>query len=212
MRTRGRQSRPKVAKVGSKGHFWSASASLFEDKVAPCCLCKKHTIYYVLTTLAGSGHPLLGSRRGFATSWSYTSFFSPLFRPPGTPRGTPRQPKWVPRPLKATPKAPQNRLKIAAGTHLGAQAAQEVQKGTRLKQKWVQNRYETCFASTPGYEEIRNEDVLIIDYISAAALRMWKKIRSASPPVFNRKASWHRGGLGEAHLDFRLSLHLIKIL
>ena len=175
VRTRGRQGRPKVAKVGSKGHFWSAWAPLFEVNVAQCCLYEKHTIYYVLTTLAGSGHPLLGSRRGFATSWSYSSLFSPLFRPPGTPRGTPRQPKWVPRPPKAIPRAPQNRLKIAAGTHLGAQTAQEVQKGTRLKQKWVQNRYETSFASTPGYEKNRDEDALIDDYISAAALRLWEK-------------------------------------
>ena len=40
----------------------------------------------------------------------------------------PKGAKQVPRPPKATPKAPQNRSKINAGTHLGAQAAQEVQK------------------------------------------------------------------------------------
>ena len=57
VRTRGRQGRPKVAKVGSKGHFWSAWAPLFEVNVAQCCLYEKHTIYYVLTTLAGVRSP-----------------------------------------------------------------------------------------------------------------------------------------------------------
>ena len=46
------------------------------------------------------------------------------------PKGAPREPKGAPRPPKATPGASKNRPKIDARTHLGAQAAQEVQKGT----------------------------------------------------------------------------------
>ena len=52
VRTRVRQSGPKVPEVGPKGHFWGASASLFDAKVAQCCMCEKHTIYYVFTTLS----------------------------------------------------------------------------------------------------------------------------------------------------------------
>ena len=51
VRTRRRQSRSKVPEVGSEGHFWRASAPLLEAKVVQCCMCEKHTIYYVLTTL-----------------------------------------------------------------------------------------------------------------------------------------------------------------
>ena len=54
----------------------------------------------------------------------------PLFRPPGAPLGAPREPKGAPRSPKATPGASKNRPKSDARTHLGAQAAQEVQKGT----------------------------------------------------------------------------------
>ena len=51
VRTRRRQSRSKVPAVGSEGHFWRALAPLLEPKLAQCCMCEKHIIYYVLATL-----------------------------------------------------------------------------------------------------------------------------------------------------------------
>ena len=51
VRTRRRQSRSKVPAMGSEGHFWRALAPLLELKVAQCCMCEKHIIYYVFTTL-----------------------------------------------------------------------------------------------------------------------------------------------------------------
>ena len=44
VRTRRRQSRSKVAAVGSEGHFWRALALLLEAKVAQCCMYEKHAI------------------------------------------------------------------------------------------------------------------------------------------------------------------------
>ena len=91
---------------------------------------EKHALCYVLTTLGGSGLPVFITRPAFATQRSHSSVFFPLFRPLGAPLGAPREPKGAPRPPKATPGASKNRPKIDARTHLGVQAAQEVQKGT----------------------------------------------------------------------------------
>ena len=130
MRTQSSSNRLRVPKVTPKAHFWSAWATLFEAKVPQCCMYKKHTIYYVLTTLGGTGLPVFSTRPAFATQRSHSSVFFPLFRPLGAPLGVPREPKEAPRPPKATPGASKNRPKIDARTHLGAQAAREVQKGT----------------------------------------------------------------------------------
>ena len=51
-----------------------------------------------------------------------------VFKAPGALSSAPREPKGTPRPPKAGPGASKNRPKIDAGTHLGAQAAQAVQK------------------------------------------------------------------------------------
>ena len=67
VRTQGSSSRPRVPKVTPKAHFWGAWATLFEAKVPECCMYEKHTIYYVFTTLDGSGLPVFSTRPAFAT-------------------------------------------------------------------------------------------------------------------------------------------------
>ena len=78
--------------------------------------------------------------------------------------------KGTPRPPKGIPKASQNRTKIGAGTHLGAQTAQEVQKGTHPSGNVSKIDAEVVFPKRPPIKKIRDEDTLIIDYIPATAL------------------------------------------